>query len=188
MHGLARGLIDSMMDQSAPDAAAVSFDEAFTLHYRAVYGAARAILRDSALAEDVAQEVFLTLYRNPEIMRRPDVVRTWLFRVTLNLARNTIRGRIRSMSRDNLYQAIGDSQSASTSDEVYEAQADLAEVRRALDKIDEPMRSCLLLKCQGLSYREIAITLSLKESSIGNMITRGRKKFARIYRKIGARS
>jgi len=56
-----------------------------------------------------------------------------------------------------------------------------------LDKIDEPMRSCLLLKYQGLSYREIAMTLSLKESSIGNMITRGRQKFARIYRKIGAK-
>jgi len=55
MHGLARGLIDSMMDQSAPDAATVSFDEAFTLNYRAVYAAARAVLRDSALAEDVAQ-------------------------------------------------------------------------------------------------------------------------------------
>jgi len=188
MHGLARGLIDSMMDQSAPDAATVSFDEAFTLHYRAVYAAARAVLRDSALAEDVAQEAFLTLYRNPDIMRKPVIVRSWLFRVTLNLARNTIRGRGRAMSRDTLYQSVGESRPASASDEMYETQAELAEVRRALDKIDEPMRSCLLLKYQGLSYREIAMTLSLKESSIGNMITRGRQKFARIYQKIGARS
>ena len=109
MHGLARGLIDSMMDQSAPDAAAVSFDEAFTLHYRAVYAAAGAVLRDSALAEDVAQEAFLALYRNPDIMRKPEIVRSWLFRVTLNLARNTIRGRGRAISRDTLYQSIGES-------------------------------------------------------------------------------
>jgi DNA-directed RNA polymerase specialized sigma24 family protein len=37
-------------------------------------------------------------------------------------------------------------------------------VRQALDKIKEPMRICLLLRHQGLSYREIAQTLSLKEN------------------------
>jgi hypothetical protein len=46
--------------------------------------------------------------------------------------------------------------------EDYERRMAIEEARRALDKIKEPMRSCLLLKQQGLSYREIAISLSLK--------------------------
>ena len=49
------------------------------------------------------------------------------------------------------------------------------------------MRSCLLLKQQGLSYREIAQTLNLNEANVGSLIARGRKEFTRVYGKIGGR-
>jgi len=49
------------------------------------------------------------------------------------------------------------------------------------------MRSCLLLKQQGLSYREIAQALSLNEANVGSLIARGRKEFARVYGKFGGR-
>src|SRR5260221_6748652 len=39
-----------------------------------------------------------------------------------------------------------------------------------------PMRSCLLLKQQGLSYREISQTLSIRETSVGSLVARGRKE------------
>src|SRR3979411_3032274 len=104
MHGRAHALIDCMPEQFAPDASAVTFDEAFTLHHRAVFSTARAVLRDSALAEDVTQEVFLKLYRNPRAAREAELLRPWLLRVTLNLARNTIRGQHRAIARDTAYQ------------------------------------------------------------------------------------
>ena len=186
MRGRARALIDSMPDQFAPDATAVSFDEAFTLHHRAVFCTARAMLRDSALAEDVTQEVFLRLYRNPHATRDSELLRPWLLRVTLNVSRNTIRGQNRAVARDTTYQRTSDSAPGLLPHENYESRLELQEVRRALDKIKEPMRSCLLLKQQGLSYREIAQTLSLKEKNIGSLVARGRKEFARTYGKIGA--
>jgi DNA-directed RNA polymerase specialized sigma24 family protein len=49
------------------------------------------------------------------------------------------------------------------------------------------MRSCLLLRHQGLSYREIANTLSVKETNVGSLVARGRKEFARVYGKIGGK-
>jgi RNA polymerase sigma-70 factor (ECF subfamily) len=187
MRGPARALIDSMPEQFAPDATAMSFDEAFTLHHRAVFCTARAVLHDSALAEDVTQEVFLRLYRNLHATRDAELLRPWLLRVTLNVARNTIRGQNRSVARDTAYQRTSDGAPGFLPHENYESRLELQEVRRALDKIKEPMRSCLLLKQQGLSYREIAQTLSLKEMNIGSLVARGRKEFARTYRKIGAR-
>jgi RNA polymerase sigma factor (sigma-70 family) len=186
MRGRVRALTDSTPDQFAPDATAVSFDEAFTLHHRAVFSAARAVLRDSALAEDVTQEVFLRLHRHPDAARDAELLRPWLLRVTINLARNTVRGQSRSLARDAAYQKTSDDSVAILPHENYESRLELQEVRRALDKIKEPMRSCLLLKQQGLSYREIAQTLSLKETNVGSLVARGRKEFARTYGKIGA--
>jgi len=185
MRGPARALIDCMPETFAPDASAVTFDEAFTLHHRAVFGTARAVLRDPALAEDVTQEVFLRLYHNLDATRDAELLRPWLLRVTINLARNTIRGQNRSLARETAYQKTSDD-TAFQPQTSYESRLELQEVRRALDKIKEPMRSCLLLKQQGLSYREIAETLSLKETNVGSLVARGRKEFARTYGKIGA--
>ena len=43
------------------------------------------------------------------------------------------------------------------------------------------------MKQQGLSYREIANSLSLKETNVGSLVARGRKEFARVYGKIGGK-
>ena len=190
MNGQARVLIESMPNELETGAVSpLSFDEAFTLHHRAVFRTARAVVRDTALAEDVTQEVFLRLYRNLNATPGEDLLRAWLLRVTLNVARNTLRGQSRSMVRDNEYQKSTAESGWFTEapEEDYERKIAIEEARRALDKIKEPMRSCLLLKQQGLSYREIATTLSIKETNVGSLVARGRKEFARVYGKIGGR-
>jgi RNA polymerase sigma-70 factor (ECF subfamily) len=177
-----------MPKEIATAATALSFDEAFTLHHRAVFRTARAVVRDPALAEDVTQEVFLRLYRNLDATPGEELLRAWLLRVTLNVARNTLRGQSRSLARDNEYQKTTRIDSwFAPPEEDYERRLAIEEARRALDKIKEPMRSCLLLKQQGLSYREIATTLSLKETNVGSLVARGRKEFARVYGKIGGK-
>src|SRR5690349_2956153 len=189
MNGQARALIDSMSNDIGTEAVGpLSFDEAFTLHHRAVFRTARAVVRDSALAEDVTQEVFLRLYRNLNSTPGEELLRACLLRVSLNVARNTLRGQSRSMVRDNEYhKSTSDGFFVDAPEEDYERRQAIEEARRALDKIKEPMRSCLLLKQQGLSYREIATSLSLKETNIGSLVARGRKEFARVYGKIGGR-
>jgi RNA polymerase sigma factor (sigma-70 family) len=190
MNGQARALIESMPNELGTEAVSpLSFDEAFTLHHRAVFRTARAVVRDSALAEDVTQEVFLRLYRNLDSTPGEDLLRAWLLRVTLNVARNTVRGNTRSMVRDNEYhkESVETGFFVDAPEEDYERKVAIEEARRALDKIKEPMRSCLLLKQQGLSYKEIATTLSIKETNVGSLVARGRKEFARVYGKIGGR-
>lgn len=189
MSGPARALIDCMPKEIATAAPALSFDEAFTLHHRAVFRTARAVVRDPSLAEDVTQEVFLRLYRNLDATPGEELLRAWLLRVTLNVARNTLRGQSRSMARDHEYQKnTAKEEWFAPPEEDYERRVAIEEARRALDKIKEPMRSCLLLKQQGLSYREIATTLSLKETNVGSLVARGRKEFARVYGKIGGKA
>ena len=137
----------------------------------------------------MTQEVFLRLYRNLNATPGEELLRAWLLRVTLNVARNTLRGQSRSMVRDNEYHKSTAETAFLSKRRKKTTNADMAieEARRALDKIKEPMRSCLLLKQQGLSYREIATSLSLKETNIGSLVARGRKEFARVYGKIGGK-
>jgi len=184
-------LIDSVPDAVSTSAGAPNFDEAFTLHHRAVYRAAYALVRDSGLAEDVTQEVFLKLYQHLGSLQNEEHVRPWLLRVASNTALNTLRSRGRTSAREDEFvqaAAAGLGGTAAVGiDSDYERRAEVEEARRALAQVKEPMRSCLLLKQQGLSYREIAQALSVNEVNVGSLIARGRKEFVRVYGKIGGR-
>lgn len=180
--------VDVMSEQTARAATRsekIEFNEAFTLHHRTVFRAARSVVQDSALAEDVTQEVFLRLYNNLDSIADREMLRPWLIRVAINVARNTVRTNIRANTRDESYVKETFDETVCSIEKSFEEQQQLSEVNRALGKIKEPLRSCLILKQQGLSYKEIAESLSLNETSIGTFVARARKEFVRFYGKIG---
>lgn len=178
-------LVDVMSEQSAAETEKIVFDEAFTLHNRTVFRAACAIVRDAGLAEDITQETFIRLYDNLESITSEEMLKPWLIRVAINLSKNTIRGNTRANTREENY-VKEHSETEEMTAEVELVQRETAkEVNTALSKVKEPLRSCLILKHQGLSYKEIAESLSLTETSIGTYIARGKKEFIRYYGKIG---
>ena len=176
--------IDIMSGQTATATREkINFDEAFTLHHRTVFRVARGVVQDAAVAEEVTQEVFLRLYQNLDGIKDEEMLRPWLIRVAINHARNTLRGNLRANNRDEIY--VKETETVGFVDAEYEQREQQKEIGRALEKIKEPLRSCLILKYQGLSYREIADSLELNETSIGTYVARARKEFARFYGKIG---
>lgn len=179
--------VDVMSEQTAAQAQRekIVFDEAFTLHHRTVFRAARSVVQDAGLAEDVTQEVFLRLYNNMDSISDTEMLRPWLIRVAINVARNTLRGNIRANTRDENYVKETAEVSVYSVETDYEQRESTSEIQRALNKIKEPLRSCLILKQQGLSYKEIAESLSLNETSIGQFVARARKEFVRFHGKIG---
>lgn len=179
--------VDVMSEQTTAAARCekIEFNEAFTLHHRTVFRAARSVVQDSGLAEDVTQEVFLRLYNNLDSISDAEMLRPWLIRVAINVARNTMRTNIRANTRDENYVKETFDETVCSVEKSFEEQEQLTEVTRALGKIKEPLRSCLILKQQGLSYKEIAESLSLNETSIGTFVARARKEFVRFYGKIG---
>lgn len=179
--------VDSMSEQTAAAAAkeTIGFEEAFTLHHRTVFRTARSVVQDPGLAEDVTQEVFIRLYKHIDSLPNLDMLRPWLIRVALNVARNTLRGNIRANTRDENYVKESAANSVFSVESEYEQKSEISEINRALNKVKEPLRSCLVLRQQGLSYREIAESLSLNETSIGTYVARARAEFMRFYGKVG---
>ena len=177
------------MEATATAKATLGFDEAFTLYHRVVYRTARSVVQDEGLAEDVTQEVFLRFYRNRDSVPEGELLRAWLLRVALNVARNTVRGNIRASTREESFakEAVQQGQYIHAPEEEYERHNEIEAARAVLGRIKEPLRSCLLLKQQGLSYKEIATALTLNEASVGQYVARGRKEFVRLYGRIGGR-
>lgn len=136
----------------------------------------RARLGDADLAEDIAQESFVRLLdhapRNPK---------AWLFTVAANLVRDHSRiaqGRARHLA------IIGVAESSAVADEPDAAlvRAEAVDgVRTALATLTERDRTLLLLHHGGFSYAEAAARLCIALSSVGPLITRAQRRFARAY-------
>jgi RNA polymerase sigma factor (sigma-70 family) len=181
-------LIETEADRTveARNGLPLSFEQAFAAHQKLVYRYASSLTRDSALAEDVAQEVFLRLHHHLDESQRGGMLRAWLLRVTANVARNFMRTRRRAAVRDQAF-ATETSLSAApvAPDDELARRTQIVNAQRALAGLKEPLRSCLMLRNEGLSYREIAVALGLKESSVGALIARARTRFTKLYSKIG---
>src|SRR2546423_14753635 len=79
--------VDIMSEQTAAAATRekIEFDEAFTLHHRTVFRAARLVVQDAWLAEDVTQETFLKLHKQLESINDAEMLRPWVISVAMHL-------------------------------------------------------------------------------------------------------
>jgi RNA polymerase sigma-70 factor (ECF subfamily) len=143
------------------------------------------MVRNREQAEDLAQEVFLRVYRARGEYVPTAKFTTWLFRIATNLALNSLR--------DNRYHKLEDSIDAPArvdSEDGDERPLDVAEkhpnieqhlvevarsqmIRHAIDKLPEKQRAAVLLhKYQELDYAEIAKILTCSESALKSLLFR----------------
>jgi len=176
-------VVDIMSEQSAASRTneRIGFEEAFALHHRTVFRAARSVVADAGLAEDVTQETFIRLYKHLDSIANDEMLKPWLIRVAINLARNSVRGTMRANTREDNYVKEYGLQEKGSVESDFEENAGVNDIYRALAHVKEPLRSCLVLKQQGLSYREIAESLDLNVASIGTFVARARQEFAKYY-------
>jgi RNA polymerase sigma-70 factor (ECF subfamily) len=155
------------------------FEEVVDRCQRMLYTYARRLVGDPRTAEDVLQEAYLRLWRHwAEIDQRR--VSGWLIRVTRNLCYDALRER-RSSARWLVAGAAGAVDSAPEPAPGPVEQLEAADFRRqlraAMDELDDPLRSVLVLReIVGLKYREIAEALELPLNSVRVYVHRGRRR------------
>lgn len=136
-------------------------------------------LRDPGLAEDLAQEVFLRVYR-ARARYRPDArFTTWLYRIATNLALNALRDRKGMDAPADLGDPRAEAESSAVADSRPTAEqrlmlADRARlIRQAIEGLPENQRAAVLLhKYQELDYRQIAKVLVVSESAVKSLLFR----------------
>lgn len=138
-----------------------------------ILGLATRMLRDTAEAEDVAQEAFVRVWRNAATWQ-PGRARfdTWLHTVVLNLCRDRLRRR-REMSSDTILE---------TADPTPDAEAGLIEAERgdaiasAIAALPERQREAILLvHYQDMSGADAAFALDISIDALESLLARGRR-------------
>jgi RNA polymerase sigma factor (sigma-70 family) len=157
----------------------------FAEHGAALYRFCLFTLRQRQDAEDVVQDTFLKLLQHLERGADRTTLRSWLFTVAANGCRDRYRRRARwlpwSAGLDRRDTAA-DAELVCAQDEQRTA---LLQATRALRPRD---RLLLMLRVQGLSYREIATAADIAETSVGTLLARALARWKREYASLAERS
>ena len=151
---------------------------------KAVYNLALRQLGNREDAEDATQEVFVKAYTALKSFRGDSKVSVWLYRITSNVCVDMLRRRrdTVSLSMEADEGAELDLPDEGLDPAVLVERSDLqAQLAQALQSLSDDYREILLLRgLSGLSYEEIAATLSLDIGTVKSRIFRARKKLAEI--------
>ena len=137
------------------------------------------LVQEQAVAEELAQEVFLRVYRSRASYEPTAKFKTWLFRIATHLALNWIRDERHERGTERLDDVPADVPARQVSDRrpsvedelVY--QVKLAEIRRAVAALPDKQRAAVLMhKYEEMEYAQIAKVLGCSESAVKSLLFR----------------
>jgi RNA polymerase sigma-70 factor (ECF subfamily) len=146
-----------------------------------------AFVRDESLAEDIAQDTFLQALRRIDSLKQATSVRSWLFSIAVNRARDELRRRARWAPGDFGSDAEQGpvATDASGEDRVLQRQR-RGYLQRVIGELPERYRVPLLLKeVEGMTYVEIGRTLGIPMGTAQIRIHRARLRLRESLRKLG---
>lgn len=175
---MARTDVELMLDVKAGDDS--SFDFLLQRYRSPLVNFLYRMVRDTATAEDLAQEAFLRVYRARKQYTPSAKFTTWLFRIATNLALNSVR--------DNRYAKLGVPLDSPADEDAapmelpapvmrideHMIERDRTEfIRRAIASLPEKQRAAVLLhKYEEMDYEEIARILDCSESALKSLLFR----------------
>ena len=161
-----------------------AFNQLVQLHQGAVYRQLLRILGDPAEAEDIAQEVFVTVFKAIETFRGESRLSTWIHRIAQNHARNRLKfhGRHKRKGDSPLEEHTEETLAAPETgsrlprpDHQVEAQQAETHIQRAMESLDEEQRTLIVLRdLEHMSYEDIQQQTGLPSGTVKSRLHRAR--------------
>lgn len=169
-----------MLELSAGNMA--GFDFLIQKYRRPIVNFMYRMVRNQAVAEELAQEVFLRVYRSRETYRAEARFSTWLYRIATNLGVNYARDNRHERTASTIYLDETDSETGTTpdvADSTPGAEAEMLRrerlnaIREHVMSLPERQRSAVLMhKYEGMDYKQIGDVLKLSESATKSLLFR----------------
>jgi RNA polymerase sigma-70 factor (ECF subfamily) len=145
----------------------------------------------SSVAEELAQETFLRVYKASDRYRPEARFSTWLFKIAANVCLNEMRKPVYRVKQESIHEEGNDDNDPardistdpdqSLPDALLETRQNRAIVSRAIEQLPEQQRAALLLKAtEGFSYREIGLQIQCSEKHVKTLIYRGRQRMKKL--------
>ncbi len=137
------------------------------------------MIQNQAVAEELAQEVFLRVYKSRASYEPTAKFTTWLFRIASHVALNHIRDGKYERNQESLDQESDEGMSrqvasdALTVEQMMVREAKFGEIRRAIQLLPAKQRAAVLMhKYQEMEYAQIAAALECSESAVKSLLFR----------------
>jgi len=158
----------------------VAFEELVEIHQSAVIGTVAKMLGNPSEAEDIAQQVFLRIWKSAARYEPRAKFTTWMFTITRNLVFNEVRRRKRKPAvsieerEEATHLVVEDTQTASPGENVLQRELERA-VDDAIQALPEKQRiGVILRRYEEMPYEEIAKVLGLSVSAVKSLLFRAR--------------
>lgn len=159
----------------------MKFAAAYEESRDAVYGYLVYMTKDTTLAEDLSQEVFLRMFLYLDKFRGEASVRTWALRIARNVFLSYARRKRPLLLEEQEWEPAPDVDSNVPEEEVLKKEQ-VVRVRKCLMYLAEQERTVLLLRdFEELSYEEIGRIMGLTVEVVKSRIYRARQKFRKVY-------
>jgi RNA polymerase sigma factor (sigma-70 family) len=170
----------TLRDSSSEHWDEADFRAVFLQQYARIVAILVRLLGDRSPAEEVANDAFWRLYRQPALQIDGNVG-GWLYRTATNLGIDALRAAGRRRQHEEAAGRIM-KEAASTAplDDLLRDEK-CRRVRVVLASIKPAQAQLLILRASGLSYKELAETLDVKMSGIGTMLNRAEEEFRNRY-------
>lgn len=169
----------------------VAFQELINRHYQFVYGIAFGVVHERQAALDIAQDVFLKLFRDLKLFEFKSKFKTWLYRVTYNASIDQVR-KFKphelietgdAISEDGPQGVILSDLSENARDRIFNEEV-RNHIQEALNQLSPDQRTILVLReWQEMSYEEIAQMLGIEIGTVMSRLHYARKKLAEALKK-----
>lgn len=180
MAGLAAAIdYDAELMLRVKDGDEASFGVLLEKHRNPVIHFLYRMVQNPAVAEELAQEVFLRVYRSRASYEPTAKFTTWLFRIATHLALNSLRdgkNERRQESLDDTFEnqparEVTDARPSVEQSMVYQAR--MGEVKKAIQTLPEKQRAAVLMhKYEEMEYSQIARALGCSESAVKSLLFR----------------
>ena len=156
-----------------------SFEVLLEKHRRPLIHFLYRMVQDAAVAEELAQEVFLRVYRSRGSYEATAKFTTWLFRIATRMALNWLRDSKKERGQARLDEMVSQGPGPKVTDRAPTAEAALVraarlqEIRGAIAALGAKQRAAVLMhKYQEMDYAQIAGVLGLTESAVKSLLFR----------------